>query len=217
MDQIAPTGLANNYQAVVDKISRMPWATVTADEMMLVLVAYWGFSVQFRESLHAARRLFPDDALLVELEKGECDTDNLSPWPEIATPGERMNHDEFMHRIIQRSVMPAADYQRAMDAVRSYLLFTRATPEDTQARSIASYECGGLEQVFTAILRAECWNESASLQAFRHFLEKHISFDSDPDEGHGALIRHLQPDERTVLMWEAFHDLFTAAVPRLAH
>jgi hypothetical protein len=216
VDQLAPTGLAN-YQAVVDEISRLPWATVTAEEMMLILVAYWGFSVQFRESLHAARRLFPDDLLLVELETGECDTDNLSPWPDIAAPGERMNHDEFMRRVIRRSVIPENDFSRAMNAVRSYLLFTGAMPEDTQARSIASYECGGLEQVFKAILRAECWDANAALQAFRHFLEKHISFDSDPDGGHGALIRHLQPDERTVLMWEAFRDLFTTTVPRLAN
>jgi hypothetical protein len=66
---------------------------------------------------------------------------------------------------------------------------------ETWALSIASYEDGGLEKVFTSFLRAERWN-GPLLQAFKHFVAEHVSFDSDPDQGHGALSRHLKPDDR---------------------
>ena len=52
--------------------------------------------------------------------------------------------------------------------------------------ALASYEDGGLERVFRAILTAQHWNDPV-LQAFKHFLSEHIRFDSDPEQGHGAL------------------------------
>ena len=81
-----------------------------------------------------------------------------------------------------------------------------------KAISLASYECGGLEAVFKAMLRAEDWG-TPLLAGFRHFLEKHIDFDSDPKEGHGALIQHFIPDHRARAMWVAFRDLLLVAVP----
>ena len=63
----------------------------------------------------------------------------------------------------------------------------RRMDDKTRVMSIASYECGGLESVFRAILRAPDWN-TRLLQAFRHFLVKHVGFDSDPEQGHGLLI-----------------------------
>ena len=38
---------------------------------------------------------------LQELNRGERDTDNLSPSPGVAAPGERMDHDEFMRRTLE--------------------------------------------------------------------------------------------------------------------
>src|SRR5450631_2067774 len=57
---------------------------------------YYYFSVQFRENLEIARSLYPDDDRLLQLDHGERDTDNLSPWPGVAAAWEKMNHDEFM-------------------------------------------------------------------------------------------------------------------------
>jgi hypothetical protein len=85
---------------------------------------------------------------------------------------------------------------------------------ETRALSIASYEDGGLEKVFTSFLRAERWN-GPLLQAFKHFVAEHVSFDSDPDQGHGALSRHLKPDDR-ILPLGAFKQLLLQAVPTLA-
>ena len=74
---------------------------------------------------------------------------------------------------------------------------------NVRALALASYEDGGLEAVFTAFLTAPKW-DGPLLQAFRHFLAEHIRFDSDPDAGHGALCRHLVPDERVGPLWAEF-------------
>ena len=84
----------------------------------------------------------------------------------------------------------------------------------TGALSIASYEDGGLENVFGAILKAPHW-DTPLLQAFQHFLSEHIRFDSDPDAGHGALCRHLVPDDRVLPLWTAFRRLLVEAAPAL--
>ena len=41
-------------------------------------------------------KLFPSDENLMVLRAGECNTDNLSPYPGIAAKGEKMDHDVFM-------------------------------------------------------------------------------------------------------------------------
>ena len=58
--------------------------------------------------------------------------------------------------------------------------------EKIKALALASYEDGGLESVLKTILTAPDWDD-ALLQAFKHFLVEHIRFDSDPEQGHGAL------------------------------
>ena len=90
----------------------------------------------------------------------------------------------------------------------------RVLGEVTRAASIGTYEDGGLETVFTAMLRAEHW-DTKLLQAFRHFLEKHISFDSDVEGGHGAMVRHLAVSAEVCDIWSAFRDLLVEAAPAL--
>lgn len=172
-------------------------------------------NAQFRENLEVARKLYPEDGRLQELDRGERDTDNLSPWPGVAAPGERMDHDEFMRRTLE--LTPIEEHERDQLKVigRGYLATVRSRDKTSRALSIASYEDGGLEKVFGAILQAPCW-EGPLLQAFRHFLVKHIEFDSDPNAGHGALCRHLTPDDRVLPFWVAFKSMLLEAVPRLA-
>jgi hypothetical protein len=203
------------FRQVVDEICNFDWQSITNDEMISVAHAYYYFSIQFRENLQVARSLYPDDENLIQLEQGECNTDNLSPWPAVAAVGERMDHDEFMRRTL--ALLPiepkqAAEF-RAMG--EAYLTNVRARDPLARALSIASYEDGGLESVFKAILRCDSW-DNAALRAFRHFLIEHIRFDSDPDEGHGALCRHLPPDDRVLVFWESFRDIFISFVPRFA-
>jgi len=93
----------DRYHAVIDEIGNLNWSVLTRDELMAACCAYSYFSVQFVEAVHIACGLYPSDRKLIELREGECDTDNLSPYPGIAKKGEKMNHDEFMRRVVAMS------------------------------------------------------------------------------------------------------------------
>lgn len=211
MDMLVPF----QFPQVIAEICDLEWQSLSADDMIAAAHAYYYFSIQFRENLQIARVLFPDDEKLLQLEDGECNTDNLSPWPGVAAADERMDHDEFMRRTLHLQPLDPEQTAHFRAIGEAYLQQVRASDPMARALSIASYEDGGLESVFKAILRFEAW-DNAALRAFRHFLIEHIRFDSDPDEGHGALCRHLPPDDRVLMFWEAFRDIFTACVPRLA-
>ncbi len=196
MDNIA----VPQYKLVIAQIGRLQWTGLDREDLSAVAMAYYYFSIQFRENLLIAATMFPDDEKLQHLKTEECDTDNLSPWPSVAAPGERMNHDEFMRRALLLSPMPAETTERVRQAGLAYLEKSRGYDADTRARSIASYEDGGLETAFRAMLTARDWN-TPTLRAFWHFLDAHIRFDTDPEQGHGALSRHLQPDDRVLPLW----------------
>jgi hypothetical protein len=201
------------FDSVIDGICRMAWDELTGDEVMRVAKAYYYFSIQFRENLEIACARHPQDGKLAQLYEGECDTDNLSPWPHVSAPDERMNHDEFMRRLL--AFHPAGSDERLTEAGLAYLEKTRSVDPAARAASIASYEDCGLSRVFGAMLRAPHWRGKGQ-RAFRFFLEEHIRFDSDDGAGHGALSRHLTPDDRILPLWTAFRDLLAIAVPKLA-
>ena len=190
----------------------MPWDRLNSDEILQVAKAYYYFSIQFRENLDIACQLRPGDPKLASLRLGECDTDNLSPWPKIAAPGEKLDHDEFMRRLLELQPVPDEEFLEVLGT--SYLNQVRAVDDHARGCSIASYEDGGLSRVFAAMLRAEHWDGEGQ-RAFRHFLEQHILFDSEDGEGHGSLSRHLTPDDAILPLWSAFASLLVMAVPRL--
>lgn len=202
------------YQQVIDDICNLNWSGLERDDLVAVAWAYYYFSVQFRENLELACDLNPCDEKLTQLFEGECCTDNLSPFPGIAEDGEKMNHDEFMRRVLEMSSAELDVRMRIERLGQAYLATIRQESDVTRAISIASYEDGGLERVFEAILRAPDWN-NPSLQAFRHFLVEHIRFDSDTENGHGALSRHMAPDDRINPLWHAFYTILVGAAPAL--
>ena len=144
----------------------------------------------------------------------ECATDNLSPWPGVAERGERMNHDEYMRRTLDLSPVSSKQAAYFAAAGQAYLAEMRALDPISRALSIASYEDDGLEKVFTAMLKFQHW-DNALLRSFQHFLVEHVRFDSNPEAGHGALSRHLAPDDRVVPLWSAFRDILVTCAPGL--
>lgn len=200
---------------VITRICDLRWTDLDQADLLRLAQGYYYFSVQFRENLQLACELYPSDARLKELEKQECNTANLSPWPGVAAANEKMNHDEFVRRLLNLS--PAQETTRSYleDLGQTYLAAIRKIAPAVRAMSIGSYEGGGLERVFRAFLRAPDW-ENPALKAFEHFLLEHIRFDSDPDDGHGALSRHLAPDDRVVPLWAEFERLLIKSVPKLA-
>jgi hypothetical protein len=206
---------ANSYERVITDICNLNWTELTQDDLVSVAWANYYFSVQFRGCLEIALRLYPDDHRLQELDAGERNTDNLSPWPDVAAVGEKMNHDEFMRRTLELTKISDGRRRVLTKIGLSYLHKVWQLDAKTRAMALASYEDGGLESVFRAVLTAPDW-DNPLLEAFRHFLSAHIMFDSDPAQGHRALCRHLTPDERIYPLWSEFKGLLVAAAPRLA-
>jgi hypothetical protein len=204
------------YSTVVAEICDLNWQMLNKSDLTRIAWAYYFFSIQFRENLEIARVLYPDDINLKQLEQEECNTSNLSPWPAVAVRNEKLNHDEFMRRTLELSPLEELELRRARFLGETYLLEVRYVEPEVRAISLASYESGGLQSVFTAFMKARDW-DTPLLQAFRHFVTEHIRFDGDDlDSGHGALSKHLSVDDRILPLWTAFMDLLVESVPALA-
>jgi len=205
---------AGSYETVIDDICRLEWAGLTRDEVVNTAWTYYYFSVQFCQNVGIARALFPADKRLEELDAGERNTDNLSPCPGVVAVGERVDHDEFMRRTLALEPIDPARERRLRAIGETYLEKVRATGDLTRALSLATYEDGGLERTFKAILQAKHW-DGPLLHAFKHFLEGHIRLDSDPQHGHGSLCRHMAPSKDVYDLWVAFKVSLVAGAPGL--
>lgn len=203
--------ITSRYKIIIEEIRAMNWPLLNRRELMSVCRAYYYFSRQFVEAVHIACALYPDDEQLSALRDGECDTDNLSPYSGIAQHGEKMDHDEFMRRVIVIANLDEHDRNRVDALGRNYADKIAPFDDLTRAMSLSSYEDGGLEVVFRGMLTAPDWDEP-SLGGFRHFLSEHIRLDSGE---HGALCRHLVADDQVLPLWVAFRDLLVAAAPTL--
>jgi hypothetical protein len=216
--EIAPEGVVAHLpkpcDAVVKEICNLNWRCLSLDDLIDVAWAYYYFSIQFRENLEVARELLPDDHQLHELDRGERNTDNLSPYPGVVVAGERVNHDEFMRRTLQLTAIDDIRRRRLEAIGRDYLNRVRAADNWTKATCLASYEDGGLERVFGSMLQARHWDDPL-LRAFKHFLERHIELDSDVESGHGGLCRHLPPSDQVSELWIAFKESLVRAAPAL--
>jgi hypothetical protein len=215
MNKTMNVQITSRYQRIIDEISNLNWRGLERHELMKACRAYFYFSRQFVDAVQIACDLYPSDQNLIALREGECDTDNLSPYPGIADKGEKMNHDEFMKRVVDSASLDQAVREQVDSFGHEYLAEVSRTDPLTRAMALSSYEDGGLEAVFTAILAAPEWNEP-SLGAFKHFLVEHIKLDSG-DGSHGSLCRHLVADDRIVPLWTAFRDLLIQAAPRLSN
>ena len=100
------------FGRVIDEITELKWSRLSRPDLINVAWVYYFFSVQFRENLEIARSLYPDDEQLKELDHGERNTDNLSPYPGVAAGGEKMNHDEFMRRTLKLTTIPSTTQRR---------------------------------------------------------------------------------------------------------
>jgi len=204
---------SRNDEAIAS-ICGLDWPNMTLEDMVAVAWSYYFFSVQFRENLCLACEAYPADPALKRLFAEECNTSNLSPYPGIAAPGEAMNHDEFMARVLELSDLPPDTRGFYQAAGERYLARVRAVDNGVRATSMASYEDGGLEAVFKAMLRSPDFDHDL-VKAFRFFLSEHIRFDSDPDAGHGSLSRHIEADDEVAELWDMFRTLLIETAPAL--
>ncbi|MGH6878101.1 MAG: hypothetical protein ACREHV_12120 [Rhizomicrobium sp.] len=200
----------NTDTEIVEHICALNWAKLSKDSLIDTAWAYYYFSIQFRENLQVARKVYPDDAHLSELETEECNTANLSPWRGVAAEGERMDHDEFMRRALALGSIKPERCAALCAHGQTYLAAVRGNDPVSRALSIVSYEGGGLERVFRAMLTAREWGDPL-LGAFRHFLGRHLQL----DDHHGALVEHLSAGQRAAPLWKLFNELLLNCVPDL--
>lgn len=200
---------------VIDEICALGWSDLSKNALTDIAWVYYYFSIQFRENVEIACHLYPNDLKLQQLMEEECYTDNLSPWPGVASVGEKINHDEFVRRLLKLSPIDQARQRKLETIGLVYLDKVYKLDGIVRAASIGSYEDSGLERVFRSILTAPDWS-SPLLEAFGHFLTRHIRFDANPDTGHGALSRHLGPDDQILPLWIAFKNMLIEATPILS-
>ncbi|QGM97434.1 hypothetical protein [Methylocystis parvus] len=203
-----------SYEKVISEICELNWESISQDGLVNVAWAYYYFSIQFCENVGIARILYPNDERLQELDQGERNTDNLSPWPGVVETGEKVDHCEFMRRSLLLAPTALPRRRRLESIGEAYLMFARSIDPATRAVSLSSYEDGGLERVFLSMLRAPHW-EGPVLQAFRHFLEEHVKLDSDSEHGHGSLCRFLISNSKVFDLWTAFKQVLVEAAPEL--
>ena len=114
------------------------------------------------------------------------------------------------------TLQPMGDVAAIERAGAVYLAKSRAMTITSWPRASPAMKMAACRPSFGAMLRAPSWT-GAGQRAFRHFLEKHIEFDSDEDAGHGALSRHIPVDDSILPLWVAFEDILRCAVPAFAH
>jgi hypothetical protein len=205
--------IAAASERVISDICALDWSALNHDELVDVAWVCYYLSVQFRENVEIARGLHPLDESLAELERGERDTDNLSPCPGVVAEGERVDHDEFLRRALLLEPIDDLRRRRLQTIGRVYLAKARGMDAVSRASSLPSYEYGGLSKVFAAMLCAEGW-DGPSLQAFRHFLVVHVARHRAV-EGRALRLR-LSPNPRVLELWCALKNSLLAAAPRLA-
>ena len=138
----------DSYKQVINEICNLNWANLSEADLIRVAWAYYHFSVHFRECLEIARDMYPDDERLLQLDHGERNTDNLSPWPGVAAAGEKMNHDEFMSRTLKLTKIPEIGRIFLSHSGNRYLKAVRPVDPKIRALALATYEDGGLEESF---------------------------------------------------------------------
>ena len=193
----------------------MNWRRLSIGELIDVAWAYYFFSIQFRENLLIARELLPDDAQLEQLgsrRKGYGQFISLSR-------GCRRRGASGSRRVHAESVVADAD-RRASAAIASRrsarLISAKSAPLTVGQgpRASRAMRTGVLRKCSGACCRPRIGRIPCS-QGFKHFLEKHIEFDSDVENGHGGLCRHLPPNEGVRELWTAFKESLIQVAPAL--
>ncbi|MGH1403481.1 MAG: hypothetical protein ACRBDL_04505 [Alphaproteobacteria bacterium] len=204
-----------NTNNAVNRICNLDWESFNEDQIASAAWMLYYLSIQFRKNLETAMELHPNDPALQELATEELHTDNLSPFPNIAEEGECLDHDEFLKRIIDSYPMEQEKKQFLTALGNKYLAELSHMPDEAKTMHLVSLEDGGASRIYQSILNAptEQW-ESNEMQAFHHFLEKHVAFDNleGEDAGHGALIRKLGMDDSIAPMYDVLADCMEEAI-----
>jgi hypothetical protein len=176
-----------HYLQTVEKIRNLNWEELSSNDLQKLMFLSYAAAREFAEALRITADLYPEDANVQELVSGELNTNNIS-FGEYKQEGD---HADFLNYFIQKYSLMNDDEVQA--CANSYLQACARLDPELRAMSIFSRE-EQLSGIFRKILCAKDWS-APGLDAYRHYLEAHISLDSD-EGGHHDLTKKFPIDDR---------------------
>tara|TARA_B100001989_G_C24540621_1_gene467343 strand:- start:1554 stop:2237 length:684 start_codon:yes stop_codon:yes gene_type:complete len=211
-------GLSDCFQASsgVERICNLGWEDLSENQVKRALHGFYFFSQKFVDNLRTASNLYPEDDGIKSLMQEELNTDNLSPYNGVADEGEAMDHDVFLRRVIQISGLSEEENEELFTKGKQYLEAMDQMPPEAQLQCLVSCEDGGAIQMYSSVLKAQVLDsEDPALQAFKHFLQKHVEFDNEEgaEAGHGTLVRKFEMEDKHIgPFWNHFADFLETLV-----
>ncbi len=186
---------------VVRKIKELDWEHLNAEELVVVWYLSYVAAIEFAEALRIALRMYPDDEGLKRMAFGELKTRNLS-LDDFRVAGD---HHEFLaHFLKKHNVTEKMERELGEHAAR-YLAACRELSDEVRAMTVFSRE-EELSGIFARILQAKDWS-APGLYAFRHYLSRHITFDTG-EGGHHDLVSSFPVDDQVLPFYQARLETF---------
>ncbi len=189
------------YKHFVKLIKNLNWENLNGEELQVVMYLSWVAAVEFAEALRIALRLYPNHVGLQEMAHGELKTKNLL-LDDFRIAGD---HHEFLGHFLRKHGLMETMTRKLGDQAEAYLAKCRALSESERAMTVFSRE-DELSGIFARILDAKDWS-AQGLYAFRHYLSRHITFDTGAG-GHHDLTSDFPVDERVRPFYVARYETF---------
>lgn len=192
---------APKSKEVVGKIKALNWENLSRDELVVVWYLSYVAAVEFAEALRIALRLYPDHPGLKAMAYGELKTRNLA-LEDFRSPGD---HHEFLAHFLAKHDVTAKMERELGEHAARYMAVCRSLSDEVRAMTVFSRE-EELSGIFARMLQASDWS-APGLYAFRHYLSRHIVFDSGTG-GHHDLISSFPVDDQVLPFYEARLETF---------
>lgn len=186
-------------QSVIGEITNLPWQRLSPAGLQQLMVLSHHAAREFAASLRVAKRLYPNNKELYEMATGELETTNLH-FDSYKGPGD---HADYLDHFIRKCNVPTQVHAKGT----AYERLVAQLPDTVRASSVFERE-QYLPEIFKRILAAPDW-DAPGLEAYRHYLEKHIQFDTEPG-GHAEKVANLST---TAAFWNERRHMYRSLGP----
>lgn len=195
------------YKKLVEQIKRGRFEDADESDLQRLMVLSTFSAVEFGESLRLALRLYPDNEALQKMASEELRTNNLV-FEDYTIKGD---HAEFLLHFDQKNRL-REKFPGLTSVGLKYHFGVAALGNEIRVMSIVSRE-QELPGIFSRILEAKKW-DAPGLPAFRYYLERHISLDSQ-EGGHADMLKDMPVDDRVAAFYRARLQMYQEGLPRL--
>lgn len=197
-----------DYKIIVRKIVDLPWQTLDQEKLHALMFLSAHAAQEFAASLRIALRHFSWHEGLKKMATGELQTDNM----RFGSYQESGDHADFLWHFVHECNLHLAVSEKIFNTGEAYLGQVEKLPEMVRAMSIFSRE-HEMSLVYKNILQAPAWNTPA-LQAYRHYLERHVELDSEKG-GHDELVADLPVTDAVADFYRLRLDMYQCIFPDL--